>query len=54
MTGNPKYIWTTNFDLLGESIHPEHLHGRFVQSLKHYKDVMHHFFLLDPCRELFH
>lgn len=44
MTGNPQYIWTTNFDLFGESLHPEHLHGRFVQSLKHYKDVIFHTF----------
>lgn len=44
MTGNPKYIWTTNFDLFGESIHPEHLHGRFVQPLKRYEDVIFHTF----------
>lgn len=44
MTGNPQYIWTTNFDLFGESIHPEHLHGRFVQPLNRYEDVIFHTF----------
>ena len=46
MTGNPQYIWTTNFDLFGESIHPEHLHGRFVQPLNRYEDVIFHPYIL--------
>lgn len=40
----PGYIYTTNFDLFGESIHPEHLHGRFVQPLNRYEDVIFHTF----------
>ncbi len=38
--GNPRYIWTTNFDLFGESINPEHIHGRFLAKMKEYKDVV--------------
>lgn len=39
-TGNPKYIWTTNFDLFGESINPEHIHGRFLSEMKKYDNVV--------------
>ena len=39
-TGNPQYIWTTNFDLFGESIKPEHLHGRFLTEIKQYADII--------------
>lgn len=38
--GNPKYIWTTNFDLFAETIKPEHIHGRFLVHLKKYEDVI--------------
>ena len=44
ITGNPQYIWTTNFDLFGESIKPEHIHGRFVDQLKKYEDVVYKMF----------
>lgn len=40
MTENPKYIWTTNFDLFGESIKPEHIHGKFLSQMKRYEDVV--------------
>ena len=40
VTGNPQYIWTTNFDLLAESIDPEHIHGRFLPQIKKYEDVV--------------
>lgn len=40
VTGNPRYIWTTNFDLFGESIAPEHIHGRFLPKMKAYEDVV--------------
>lgn len=40
ITGNPQYIWTTNFDLYGESIKPEHIHGRFLVQMKKYEDVV--------------
>ena len=40
VTGNPRYIWTTNFDLFGESIDPEHIHGRFLPKMKAYEDVV--------------
>lgn len=38
--GNPRYRWTTNFDLFGESINPEHIHGRFLIKMKAYEDVI--------------
>ncbi len=38
--GNPKYIYTTNFDLFAETIKPEHIHGRFLVHLKKYEDVI--------------
>lgn len=40
ITGNPRYIWTTNFDLFGESINPEHIHGRFLVKIKAYEDIV--------------
>lgn len=40
ITGNPQYIWTTNFDLFGESINPEHIHGRFLAKIKTYEDIV--------------
>lgn len=40
ITGNPRYIWTTNFDLFGESINPEHIHGRFLAKIKAYEDIV--------------
>lgn len=42
LTGSPRYIWTTNFDLFAESIQPEHLHGRFTKSMKRYRDIIFH------------
>lgn len=40
ITGCPQYIWTTNFDLFGESIDPEHIHGRFLTKMRKYEDVV--------------
>ena len=38
--GNPQYIWTTNFDLFGESIKPKHVHGRFLAEIRRYDNVI--------------
>lgn len=38
----PGYIYTTNFDLFADSLHPEHLHGRFLPDIKRYKDIVYH------------
>lgn len=40
ITGNPQYIWTTNFDLFAETIDPEHIHGHFLSKIKAYEDVV--------------
>lgn len=40
ITGYPRYIWTTNFDLFGDSINPEHIHGRFLVKIKAYEDIV--------------
>lgn len=40
ITGSPHYVWTTNFDLLGESINPTHVHGRFLTKIRGYEDVV--------------
>lgn len=39
-TGYPQYIWTTNFDLFGETIEPEHIHGRFLAKMRKYEDII--------------
>lgn len=36
------YIYTTNFDLFADSLHPEHLHGRFLPHIKDYNDIVFH------------
>lgn len=41
--GNPKYVWTTNFDLFSESIHPGHVHGSFIHEMKRYEDIVYKF-----------
>ena len=38
----PGYIYTTNFDLFADSLHPEHLHGRFLPHIKDYNDIVFH------------
>lgn len=40
---NPNNIWTTNFDLFAETIHAKHIHGRFVEEMKDYSDVVYKF-----------
>ena len=37
---NPYNIWTTNFDLFAETIKAKHIHGRFVEDIKSYSDVI--------------
>lgn len=39
-TGKPKYKFTTNFDLLAESIKPNHLHGSFVRPFRSRYDLV--------------
>ena len=36
--GNPTNVWTTNFDLFSESLHPEHLHGYFLREIRGYQN----------------
>lgn len=38
--GNPRYIWTTNYDKFAECLNPQHLHGRFMDNMKKYEDVI--------------
>lgn len=38
----PGYIYTTNFDLFADSLHPKHLHGRFLPHIKDYNDILFH------------
>ena len=40
---NPQNIWTTNFDLFAESIQAKHIHGRFLEEMKSYSDVIYRF-----------
>lgn len=40
---NPHNIWTTNFDLFAETIQAKHIHGRFVEEMKSYSDVIYKF-----------
>lgn len=40
ITGTPDYIWTTNYDLFAEALEPQHLHGKFVERMKKYEDVV--------------
>ncbi len=37
---NSNYIWTTNFDLFAEDINVKHIHGRFVENIKNYSDII--------------
>ncbi len=38
--GNPTNVWTTNYDLFSESLHPKHLHGYFLREIKEYRNVI--------------
>jgi len=40
---NQHNIWTTNFDLFAETIHAKHIHGKFVEDMKSYWDVVYKF-----------
>lgn len=39
-TGHPLYLWTTNFDLFAEKVNPMHIHGKFLQKIKNYNDIV--------------